>query len=360
MIEVRSITETDLFLELKPFWNPLLEKSGSNNIFSTFEWLSTWWEHFGQDKKLFVLLAMDGEEVIGIAPLIIEKRRILRYAPLKVVSFIGTGVSDYADFIIVKKREEVLRGFFEYLGEKRRLWDEMDLREIREDSPNLELLREILNTKGFIADISETGKCPYVKIDGDWDGYFKSISKGIRKDIPNRFNRLRRLNIKWQVEIDILGNAKEYIDNLFDISISRVLSKNKKNVFHSKHNRMFIRTFIKNFADNKIIYLAIFRIDSNIAAYRLGFLYSGVFYAWSTSINNKYKKFSPGKLLSKEVFHNFFNRNISEIDFLRGEENYKYEWTKFARRNYRVIVRSVSLHSRIVFKVQDIYRSLKG
>lgn len=116
---IKEISTQQGFNNLRSVWNALLQQSGSNTIFATFEWLYTWWEHFGQDKKLFILLAQEGEDVIGIAPLMIEEKKILRYVPIKVISFIGTGISDYADFIIVKEREKVITLFFEYLLKKK-------------------------------------------------------------------------------------------------------------------------------------------------------------------------------------------------------------------------------------------------
>mgnify|MGYP000498213716 CR=1 FL=1 len=100
-MQLKEITTQKDFYSLSTVWNSILKKSGSDSIFFTFEWLYKWWEHFGQGKKIFILLAQDEDEVIGIAPLMIGKRKILRYLPVREVSFIGTGISDYADFIIM-------------------------------------------------------------------------------------------------------------------------------------------------------------------------------------------------------------------------------------------------------------------
>ena len=32
-------------------WNNILKKSNNNNIFLTWEWLSTWFKYFGTNKK---------------------------------------------------------------------------------------------------------------------------------------------------------------------------------------------------------------------------------------------------------------------------------------------------------------------
>jgi len=123
-MQLKEITTQKDFYSLSTVWNSILEKSGSNTIFSTFEWLYTWWENFGEGNKLFILLAQHGDKVIGIAPLMIGKRKILRYLPVREVSFIGTGISDYADFIIMDEREMVLSLFIEYLWKKKYLWDD--------------------------------------------------------------------------------------------------------------------------------------------------------------------------------------------------------------------------------------------
>jgi hypothetical protein len=48
--------ELNEFQSLEDRWNITLKDSPSKTIFSTWEWLSTWWKHFGEGKKLVILL----------------------------------------------------------------------------------------------------------------------------------------------------------------------------------------------------------------------------------------------------------------------------------------------------------------
>ncbi len=74
------------------------------------------------------------------------------------VSFIGTGISDYADFIIVQKREKVLALVLEYIL-KKSLWDKIDLRGIQESSSNLEGIKKELRKLDYSLNITSTGNC---------------------------------------------------------------------------------------------------------------------------------------------------------------------------------------------------------
>lgn len=359
MITVSEVNNIPDLNKLNDVWNSLLEKSGSNTIFSTFEWLSIWWEYYGNDKKLFVLLALDGKEVIGIAPLMIEKRRILRFAPLRVVSFIGTGVSDYADFIIEKKREEVLKIFFEYLKKSKRFWDEIELREIKEDSPNLDIISKGLDKWGLSGAIYESGKCPYIKIDGDWSGYLKSLSKNFKQDLRTQYNRIIKKGFTYSFSKKEMETEDSFFSSLINMHLKGIDNKNKISFLKDERGRNFLKQIVRESERKGWITINIMNINDEVAAYDLGFQYENMYYYWNLGRNNRYDIFSPGKLLLHHILEGYFSSGeIDEFDFLRGAEDYKYRWTELARTNYRVSVRSDSLYSRAVHKTSDLYHSV--
>ncbi|MEM2970472.1 MAG: cellulose biosynthesis protein, partial [Candidatus Bathyarchaeia archaeon] len=66
--KIVEIDNYDDFLALEEDWNNILDKC-DHTIFSTWYWLSNWWKHFGNGKKLLLLLAQENNEIEGIAPL---------------------------------------------------------------------------------------------------------------------------------------------------------------------------------------------------------------------------------------------------------------------------------------------------
>jgi hypothetical protein len=47
-MKIVEINDYAGFLSLKERWNEVLQRC-NHTIFSTWEWLSTWWNHFGND-----------------------------------------------------------------------------------------------------------------------------------------------------------------------------------------------------------------------------------------------------------------------------------------------------------------------
>ncbi|MDH7500460.1 MAG: hypothetical protein QHH30_08760, partial [candidate division NC10 bacterium] len=50
-------------------WSHLLSKTSPPTPFSTWEWQSLWWSHFGWQGEWSVLAVRSQGEIIGIAPL---------------------------------------------------------------------------------------------------------------------------------------------------------------------------------------------------------------------------------------------------------------------------------------------------
>ena len=149
MISVERIDTLQGLDGLKDVWDRLLAKSDFRNIFLTFDWLRTWWKIFGEDRELYVLVVKSDDEIIGVAPLMLEtSRRPGRI--IKVIRFIGTPNVDYGDFIGEDKKL-IVEHMAEYLLRNRKDWFRVELDQISELSSTLSCL------KGWL----ETGRLPF-------------------------------------------------------------------------------------------------------------------------------------------------------------------------------------------------------
>jgi CelD/BcsL family acetyltransferase involved in cellulose biosynthesis len=57
---------------IRSHWDSLVEEMASS-IFQTYDWCRIWWKHYGQGRKLFILLFRRNDQLIGILPLFAEK-----------------------------------------------------------------------------------------------------------------------------------------------------------------------------------------------------------------------------------------------------------------------------------------------
>lgn len=70
-------------------WQALLQAGPTDTIFLTHPWQRAWWESFGRGRLLLIVAERDGEPV-ALAPL---------FAEAGMVFFVGSGGSDYLDFV---------------------------------------------------------------------------------------------------------------------------------------------------------------------------------------------------------------------------------------------------------------------
>ena len=138
MFKITEIDQIDQFYALRHEWNKTLERSQDRNIYLTWEYLSTYWTHFGKEKTLRILYIEDKDGLIAIAPL--RKSRYgfagpFSYDVIEPLAFRGLNPegADYTGLILTKKRVECLRLFLEYLA-KHDSWDFIYLMDIPETS----------------------------------------------------------------------------------------------------------------------------------------------------------------------------------------------------------------------------------
>src|SRR4030042_606033 len=173
MFKTQVINNLEQFKALRAEWNQLLESSYGNTIFLTWEWVYTWWEIFGRGEELFIITVRNEKgKLIGIAPLYIKKTKYYKL-PVREMAFIGMGLSDRQDFIISQEDTKVIDEIISKIREFRNTWDIVVLEQIPDDSP----LASTKVAENFRPEIENSSLCPYVRIEGSWEAYFKSLSK---------------------------------------------------------------------------------------------------------------------------------------------------------------------------------------
>lgn len=126
MAHVREVNDITELRAYQSFWKGLLAKTPQASFFQTLEWLEIYWRHYGQGKRLRVLLVQVDCQILGIVPLVQQVERtkagsvtVLTYPLDGWGSFYGPLGSDTA---------ATLYAVAQYLSADRREWDMLDLR----------------------------------------------------------------------------------------------------------------------------------------------------------------------------------------------------------------------------------------
>ena len=325
-MNVRLINSKNEFEALESVWNDLLCRSNSNHINLTFEWMKTWFDVYGGNKNLFILMAEDNDGIAGISPLMIQNINSPYHKLLNVkrLTFMASGISDNLDFIIVRKNELVINEFFDFIFKNKNLWDELILCDIDSNSSNLHFIKKYTPPTSFIKNILQPYNGYYVSSSAsNFNEYYSSLSKEQRRAIKKRSRRLRNdFTIKNTISQDVSDELINDIQN-FEKKRKRYKILRGSEQFFKTDFVNFLKNLSKNFKNQK--WLRIFKIlvNEKLAAYVISFDYNQKIYAWLTSYNLVFYKYSVGLLIHKNAIEFAFNNNYKYFDFMRGDETYK-------------------------------------
>jgi len=338
MINVEVIRTENALMELKEAWTNLLADMSNPSIFLTWEWITTWWRHYGQDNDLNVLAARDENgEVMGIAPLMLTKTG---WGPLALrrLVFIGAGIAYPAHLDIIVKSDDkqaVSRAFLSFLTEHQGEWDLLELVSLAENSP----LESQLNGAGGHHNEGYSMPCPYILLPDDWETYQeKHISSSLRKNIAYHLRRIKR-DFPDQVVFEQVSNAEQVAEALAalqDMHIQRWSSQGQTTPFESARYMAFHEDFATTALENDWLRLSVLRVGDEIAAVNYCFRYGDVYYGYQRAYSANWYKHSPGRLLMAYIIESAIEEGVRELDMLHGAAGSKGDWSESVRFDDRI------------------------
>lgn len=353
------VTDEEKWKEISIQWNELLQESHFNDIFLTYEWMSVAWSIF-KDGELCIVLLEDREKIVCILPLYKYK-----LGPFRILKFIGTGLSDYGSFIIHKDydiKETIHQAFDILLKEKD--WDAIDLQQIPDDSPIYKGLKGFLTepeikNKQYVS-LKEMVNCPFVCFEDKGNTFEAEVNKTLLRKIRGREKQVLAEKTSLILEDEFNHQLiDEVLGAFFTMHIKRWKAAGRKSIFTCKKCRSFYREMAVQLSKNDWFYMPTLKIENEYAAFEYAFRYNKKIYDYTSAYEIGFEGYFPGLILKKHLI--FFNsdKDLREIDFLRGDEQYKYKWTKHYRVNYRFLLFKKSARGQICHLFWKIKRRLR-
>lgn len=299
-------------------WNDLVQRGSSNVIFITYQWQSIWWEVFGRGKLLLILALQDGKP-IAIAPLFAHKGMIF---------FVGSGGSDYLDFIGDISDPKVLEGML--VLAKEQVPDFLGFRfyHVLENSKTHSIIFDLANKKDWV--LYDEGELPSPIL--ALKDFPEKAHEATRKKSLLRheawFSRNGRLKIDHlQKSEDILPHLK----NFFEQHISRWNVTDFPSLFLEPQQQLFYKRITETLA--KAGWLIFTRViwQENSIAFHFGFNYHGCFLWYKPSFDLAYAKHSPGEVLLRQLLLNARKEEAQTFDFGLGDEAFKKRFATSTR-----------------------------
>jgi CelD/BcsL family acetyltransferase involved in cellulose biosynthesis len=326
-------------LNARTEWDAALQRSKDNHVFLSWEWLSSWWKHYGQKREFFLVTVIDGDKILAAAPLMISRYNLYGIK-LKKIEFIATPASDYHTFLLTDKKTDHVRMMLNYVEQNAMEWDCIELQEIPEDSETARILR-IISKEPLNFEEKILTRCPHVFLPNKFEDFIKELSSSFRYNLHRYEKKLRK---EFKVDFRICNDIEAvniFMKIFFDLHQKRWQSQRLPGAFADKRFRDFHLDAARAFIKRGWLVLDFLVLNDEPRAAGYSFKCGYRLFQYLCGFDPQYSKYSIGNLRQMHILKYCIENSLKECDFMRGDEPYKVKWNTSIKRNleFRAIKR---------------------
>ena len=334
-LTVNLINNIDDFRAMRDQWNDLNDRADKGTLFSSWEWLFSWWEVYQHDSKrqLHILCCYQEDKLVGIAPL-----QILTYPPryfpcCQQLMLIGTGETDggkvlteYLDIIIDDEYVgPVIGRFSNELMAQQKLWQGANFPQLIADSHLSHLFAG--QNLSMISSVKEYGFRTLIDLPETYKDYLMSLKKKKRNNITRM---LTRLETEQDFEVE---NLSEGLDA--DLAVTAVADLNRErrgdlqqdSAFHYSNFEAFHRLVVKRLKPLNKVEIRVLRIADKPVAALYSLIDSGTLHAYQCGfeamLGHRYAL--QTMMITQEISHCVDSPSLERFNFMFSEDENSYK-----------------------------------
>ncbi|MCY1633405.1 GNAT family N-acetyltransferase [Marinifilum sp. D737] len=320
-------------------------------------WISDWYHtfkkhndnHFGLDKKAYILTAYEGNKLVAIVPLLRLTRTYFKYFKLQFLEFLGQQWSGMGHDIIVIRELEA--GFVEELF----YWIK---RNISYHFIFLKYLPSGSSLKSKFRFYRYAG-APFVQTSSfsDYERFrLKVYSRKFREDLRRTYRRIKRDGFKMEVE---QHEINEYsLAAIRNISASKT-TDGKSDLYENKLKEDFhLKIYRQN--PSKVVFI---KFNGEAVAYGTLIDINGQRIGVDSAFDRKFRKYGVGIHCIDQIIRDGFDDKVQKLSFGLGMDTYKFQFTNcieefFMCYDFKIRLKSLFVlpyfHYRIKKMNQDV------
>jgi CelD/BcsL family acetyltransferase involved in cellulose biosynthesis len=201
-------------------------------------------------------------------------------------------------------------------------WDVLSLCNIHQDSLTLSILPTLAEAQGWTVSIAKEDVCPVAQLPPTWDEYLLTLNKKHRHELRRK---LRRAEAEGELTWYIVGPDHDLADEVEAFLDLMARSAPEKADFLTPQMRSFFRQLASVMNEAGWLQLSFLEVaGQKIAAY-FNFLYAGRVMVYNSGLNwQDYPQLSAGIVLAAHIIRDAIEQGIEVVDFMQGDERYKY------------------------------------
>jgi CelD/BcsL family acetyltransferase involved in cellulose biosynthesis len=288
-------------------WDRLADRTGAAPFLRP-GWIEAWWRAFGAGR--LEVLREEGEgRVRALLP--VRHRHGAVSSPSNWHSP-GFGVlrEDRAagvallDELFARRPAQVSLGFLGALG------------------PGLDELAGAAETAGYRCLQRTLERSPFVTVDGDWEGYERSLDRNMRSDLRRCRRRLEELG---RVVLDVEHDTA-HLDEALAVECLGWKRRTGTAIVSAPQTARFYAEVARWAAASGRLRLIFLRVDGRPVAFHLALEDDRTYFPLKGGFDPAFHAQSPGRLLIHATLERAFTIGLRRYEFLGGSDAYKLRW----------------------------------
>jgi CelD/BcsL family acetyltransferase involved in cellulose biosynthesis len=334
--------------DLRAEWNALLDQAEEASVFQSWEWVTSWYEVFGQDQRLRVVTLRDEDgQIVAIVPC-----SLATSGPgLRTLSLLGVGAdfTEYVDAIVHREYTAAVADALaaiwdDWSGD----WDLLSLPNLPLESSLIQIVPG-LTERGYQVRAVEGGGARR-SLPDTWEKFYRSLVKSMKQNANNYLNRLYREGHTEQlIVVDDPARLDEVLDTFFTLHRMRAKADLRPphwDYFDTPQRRAFLTTVARRLLERGWLWPCLLYVDGKVAAAQLALVYRGCLYRSYSGFDPTWAANGVMTILTRRCIERAIEHGLGEIDFLNGISQEKLRWGAQPRALRSVVLASPHLRSR--------------
>jgi CelD/BcsL family acetyltransferase involved in cellulose biosynthesis len=329
---VHSVAQVEALAEE---WVALEAAVQDRTVFSTFDYLVTWYRNYageyGGDPLLGI--ARRGSRLVGVAPLVVRAGRVGRI-PVTRVHF---AVHDnYAgEFLVEDDHPETVAAFLDSLVGAVK-FDLICLNGVDPASDRFRVLAEAAARHRLAIELTDHPNA-FVDLRGGYAQYCNAMSRNFRRTVKRQAQRVASAG---QVTVDSVHLAKGLeklegcIVRLFEITEASYKLQGQR---LADHHRNCLAELARRFGPREMLHLSILSIGGRDAAVVMGLVERGCYYDVTLAYVEEFAELSPGSFLIQAVLEDLAAAGVHTV-VSHGAHDYKRRWATAFKPSTRMFL----------------------
>ncbi len=350
-------------------WDALATRNPWATPFAGWAFQRAWWDAYGENaqEETLVFVPADGPagaDPVAILPLMHRHEvepdderthttmrhgaamELTPVAPTATALFFGA--SYHADYATILAAPADLPAVADAVAghlaaADRHLWDVVDLRRLRCGDPSADALAGAIGSRevaeGWTLNVEREDVCPVVTLpaDTDMEGYLSTLGKKERHEIRRK---VRRAEAVGEIRLDDSTEPAVDLESFIDLHQKRWgIDGLFPDTPGGAQSRVFFRRLFELHGPDGPLRLTFLSVGDRRIAAGIHFETANGYLYYNAGVDPDVRDLSPGVLMAYAYVGRALAAGVRRIDFLRGDESYKYEWGAVDEPIQRLLVR---------------------